>query len=185
MYQAIINAIKPKMKEVISELEIKFKNVRAGRASSSMVENIKVDYYNTQTPLKQMASINIPDANSIAIEPWDKNSLGDIELAIRNANLGINPVNDGSLVRLVLPPMTEERRKEYVKQIKSLSEEAKIVLRNLRQEIWQEVKNLEKKSQLTEDDRYRAEEELNKLTEGFNKEIQDLMTSKEKEIMTI
>lgn len=185
MYQTIITSLKPKMGEVIGQLTGKLKNIRAGRASTSLVENVKVDYYNTQTPLVQMASINIPSSSLIVIEPWDKNSLGDIELAIRNANLGVNPVNDGNVVRISLPPMTEERRQEFVKQAKNLSEEAKVVVRNLRAEAWLKIKDLEKQAKLTEDDRYRAEQEINKIVEEFNKKIQELIENKEKEILTI
>lgn len=185
MYQSIISGQKPKMNEVITQLEEKFKALRAGRASTSLVENIKVNYYNTQTPLRQMASISTPSANMIVITPWDKNSLGDIELAVRNSNLGISPVNDGAVVRVTLPQLTEERRKELTKNVKDLAEEAKVVVRNLRAEAWQKIKELEKEAKITEDDRYRAEEELNKFVGEYNKKIDDLHVKKEKEIMTI
>lgn len=185
MYQSIINSIKPKMQEVISQLMEKFSTVRAGKANISLVENIQVSYYNTQTPLKQMASISTPSANMVVIQPWDKNSLGDIELAIRNSNLGFSPVNDGRTVRIVFPQLTEEKRQELAKYSKSLSEEAKVALRGLRGEVWQEIKNSEKAGKITEDDRYRAEEELNKTIEDFNTKIAELLERKEKEIMTI
>jgi ribosome recycling factor len=185
MYQSIISQTKPKMTEVMQKLDEEFIKLRTGRASTALVESIKVSYYGTQTPLKQMASLTIPDAASILIQPWDKNALGDVELAIRNSALGLNPVNDGNAVRINLPPMTEERRQELVKHIKSLAEEAKVVLRNVRGDAWNEIKKLEKSGELTEDDRYRAEEELNKIIGDFNKQVDDATDSKEKEVMKI
>jgi len=169
MYQSLINGTKPKMQEVLKQLDEEFKNLRIGKANSSLVEDIKVLYYGTQTPLKQMASVSTPDAKTITIQPWDKNSLGDIEMAVRNADLGLSPVNDGNVVRISLPPLTEERRQELVKHLKTVAEEARVALRNIRSDVWNSVKSLEKDGKLTEDDKYRAEEELNKIIDDFNK----------------
>lgn len=185
MYQEAINKIKPKLEEVLGQLSEKFKAVRTGKANPSLIENLMVTYYGTQTPLKQMATLSTPNANLILVTPWDKNSLGDIELAIRNSNIGLSPVNDGAGIKVILPQLTEERRQELAKHIKTLSEEAKVVARNLRAEAWQEIKDMEKNSQITEDDRYRAEEELNKLVNDNNKKVDEMLAEKDKEIMTI
>jgi ribosome recycling factor len=173
------------MQEVIDQFQESLKNLRTGRASAGLVESVKVNYYGTPTLLKQLASINIPSANSIVITPWDQNSLGDIELAIRNSDIGMSPVNDGKSVRLSLPPMTEERRNELVKNLHKIEEEAKIALRQVRQDAWDEIKKLEKDGKVTEDDRYRSEEELNKGITDFNKNIEAVTLQKEKELQSI
>lgn len=185
MYQKIISGLKPKIKEVKEKLSHELSTIRTGMASTALVEGVKVSFYGQETPLKQMASITTPDAAHIVITPWDKNSLADIELAIRNSDLKLSPVNDGKQVRINLPPMTEDRRMELVKHIKHLSEEIKIVVRNLRGEAWNQIKNMEKKSEITEDDRYQAEKELNKLVEDTNRDIEEMIDKKEKEITTI
>jgi len=173
------------MSEVISKLEEDLRTVRTGKASSVLVENIQVSYYGTQTALKQMANISTPDASLIVIQPWDLNALGDIEIAIRNANLGLGTTNDGRVIRISLPPLTEERRNEFVKLIHQKAEACRIALRNLRKEGWEEVQKLEKDGSLTEDDKYRGEDELNKLIEEYNKKIQTAIEIKEKELKTI
>ena len=160
MYQEAIRKIKPQMQEVLKKLEEEFRNIRTGRANTSIVENIKVNYYGTQTPLKQMASLTTPDANSILISPWDQNALGDIETSIRASELGFNPINDGRNIRIVLPPLTEERRKEMSKMVEDMAEEARVGLRNIRQIVWNDIKKMEKDKKITEDDRYSAEDEL-------------------------
>lgn len=185
MYEKVINSAKPKMQEIVNKLVTEFKNIRTGKASTSLVENLQVSYYGTQTPLKQMASLTTPDSNSILITPFDQNSLGDIEIAIRNSSLGLNPVNDGKNVRIVLPPLTEERRKEMVKMLGEIDEDARIALRNIRQDVWNDIKKLEKDGQITEDDRYDAESDLNKMIEEFNKKIKDLTDEKEEELMKV
>lgn len=185
MYQSIINGVKPKMQLVITKMHDEFMNLRIGMANSSLVEDIKVEYYGTLTPLKQMASVSTPDAKTITIQPWDRNNLGDIELAIRNSGLGLNPVNNGNAVVINLPPLTEERRQELVKHVKTVAEEARVALRNIRQDSWNQIKALEKNSKLTEDDRYRSEEELNKIIEEFNKKIEDEADKKSTELMKV
>lgn len=185
MYQKIINNLRLKMKEVIEKLSENFRGMRTGKASAALVENILVSYYGAKTPLKQMANITAPDPNLIVIQPWDANSLGDIELALRNSDVGLNPSSDGRLIRLSLPPMTAERREELIQLIHKISEESRIVLRNLREEAWKEIKKLENQKQITEDDRYRAEKELNKEISDCNLKINNLIEDKEKEIRTI
>ncbi len=185
MYQAIIRNLRPKMQEVVDKLDENFRSLRTGKANSALVENIAVSYYGSKVPLKQMAQISVPDPNLIVIQPWDVNSLGDIELAIRNSEIGLNPSSDGRVIRLSLPPMTAERREELIKMIHKTAEECRVILRNLREDSWKEIKKLEAGKFITEDDRYGAEKELNMLIEDFNKKINELINNKEKEIRTI
>ena len=173
------------MDEVVGKMKEELSTIRTGKASSGLVDNIMVSYYGAQTPLKNMANVNTPEATLIVIQPWDVNSLGDIETALRNANLGVGVTNDGRVVRISLPPMTEERRKEFVKIVNQKAEASRIVLRNLREEAWKEILGLVKESVLTEDDRYRGEEMLNKEIADFNKKILELAEAKEKELMTM
>lgn len=185
MYQNLIRDLKKKMDEVLEKLQDEFKKIHTGRANSTLVEEIKVAYYGTQTSLKQMANISTPDANLIVIQPWDANSLGDIENAIRNSELKVNPVNDGKVVRISLPPLTEERRNELIKLIRNLSEEARVTLRNLRGEVWDEVRTMEKDGKVTEDDKYKAEDELNKLVNEYNRKIEEAVDKKETDLKKI
>ena len=150
-----------------------------------MVEDISVSFYGTTLPLKQMASVSTPSPTLIVIKPWDKNALGDIELAIRNSGLSLNPTNDGTLIRISLPALSEERRKELVKIIKDKGEEVKIAIRLIRQEAWQKVVKAEREHKISEDERYKGEEELNKLIEECNKKIDEIIDQKEAEIMRI
>lgn len=185
MYQQIIRNLRPKMQEVIERLSEAFRQLRTGKANSALVENIQVNYYGSKSPLKQMAQISIPDPSIIVIQPWDVSSLGDIELAIRNSEIGLNPVNDGRVVRLSLPPMTAERREELVKMIHKTAEECRIALRSLREEAWREVQKLKTQKQITEDDYYSAEKELKKIIDDSNLKVNDLVENKEKDIRTI
>lgn len=185
MIEDILKESESRMSQTIVRLGEELKKVRTGRAQGSLVEDVKVSYYGTETSLKELAMITVPEAHLIQIKPFDRNSIGDIELAIRNADLGINPINDGNFVRIALPPMTEERRIELAKQIKKIGEEAKVSLRNIRGESWAGVQSLIKKGQATEDDKYQSEEELNKLIEKENSEVEKIISEKEKEIMSI
>lgn len=185
MANDISKSVEEKMVKAIDHLKEQFSAVRTSRASASLVESILVDYYGTKTPLKQMAQIGVPSGNQILITPWDKNSLGDIESAIRNSELGLNPVNDGKAIRLTMPPMTEERRMELKKIISSYSEEAKISVRNARGEAWAEVQEQEKKGELTEDDKYDLKEELQKLAEKYDLQVDQMLVEKEKDILSI
>jgi ribosome recycling factor len=132
-----------------------------------------------------MANITVPEANQILITPWDTNSLGDIENAVRNSDLGFNPVNDGKNIRITLPPLTEERRNEFATLITKLSEEGRVAVRNLREDVWKEVNKMEKGGDLTEDDKYKAEEELNKVVKDYNDKIEEMSSRKEKELKTV
>lgn len=185
MIRDILKETENRMSQTIVRLGEELKKVRVGRAQSGLVEDITVSYYDTETPLKELASITTPEAHLIQIKPFDRNSIGDIELAIRNADLGINPTNDGNFVRIVLPPMTEERRTELAKQIKRIGEETKVSLRNIRGESWAKIQNLIKNNQATEDDKYQSQEDLNKLIEKENSHVDKIISEKESEILKI
>lgn len=185
MISDILKDAEGKMIEVIGRLKEELKKVRTGRAHSSIVEDIKVSYYGVETSLREMALITVPETNLIQIKPFDRNSVGDIEIAIRNSDLGFNPTNDGNFIRVILPPMTEERRLELVKQIKKYGEESKIALRTIRGESWSKVQKGQKSGEITEDDRYQAEDKLNKLIEKMNQNIEQVVAEKETEVMKI
>lgn len=185
MYQGKVKELKQKFEQVIEKLSSDFGNVRTGRSSTAIVENIMVSYYGSTTPLKQMASLSTPDATQIVIQPWDKNALGDIELAIKNADLSLSPTNDGSVVRIVLPAMTQDRREEVVRTLQKKGEEARVALRNVRSEAWEDIQRMEKRSAITEDDKYSAEKEINDLINEYNKKIQAVVDNKEKEVRSI
>jgi ribosome recycling factor len=181
----LMTQMKQNMQDVMEHIKTEFSSVRTGRANASLVDTLPVQYYGTTTPLKQMASITVPEPTVILIQPWDKQSIGDIEQALRISNLGLSPINEGSQIRLVLPPLTEERRDQLIKTIHQKAEAGKVALRNTRKETWDEVQKQVKAAELTEDDRYRYEEDLNKTIDSFNKEIDDLIMAKEKELQTV
>lgn len=183
--EPILNQLKPKMNEVVDKLKDDLRTVRTGKANGSLIENIIVAYYGAPTVLKNMANISTPDAFLIVVQPWDVNSLGDIEAAIRNSNLGFGITNDGRVIRLTLPPLTQERRIEFIKLIHQKAESARITLRSLRQGAWEEVQKEKKTGDLTEDDLYDGEKDLNKLIDNYNDIIKDLIEIKEKELKTI
>ena len=185
MINDILKEAEAKMADAILRLKEELKKVRTGRAHSGIVEDVKVSYYGLETSLRELASITAPEANLIQIKPFDRNSIGDVETAIRNADLGFNPTNDGNFVRITLPPMTEERRIELAKQIKKYGEESKISMRTIRGDAWSRVQKGEKTGDVTEDDRYQAEEKLNKLIEKMNQNVEQVVAEKEKEVMKI
>ncbi len=159
--------------------------IRTGRAHPGLVENLLVDYYGTRTPLKQIANINIPEARQILIQPWDKGSLVMIEAAIREADLGLNPGNDGSALRIMLPALTEDRRKDLVKALNQRAEESRIVIRNVREDIWKEIQEKEKAGEISEDDKFAGKEELQKTVDEYNHKLETLRKKKEEEILTV
>ena len=159
--------------------------LRTGRASTALVENIMVDSYGTKTPLKNVASITVPEPRSISIQPWDKGILSAVEKAVAASSLGIQPVNDGNNIRVNLPTLTEERRKELTKKVKQQAESARVRLRNVREEIWREVGKLEKDGKVTEDQKFDAQKELKEIVEKYNEQIKEISEAKEKEIMTV
>ncbi|MFA5070142.1 MAG: ribosome recycling factor [Patescibacteria group bacterium] len=177
--------INENLSKIIDFFTVELSSLRSNRAAPSLVENIKVDYYGTQTPLIQLASISVPETKVIVIQPWDKNSLKEIEKAISASDLGLNPVNEGSQIRLVFPPMTEERRKELVKIISQKAEESKMKIKNAREEKTKSLKKQKTDGQISEDDFYRQQEELQKIVDEYNQKIKNLAEEKEKEILTI
>ena len=177
----IINKTEEKMMLTIDSLESKFTNVRAGRANPSILDGVMVEYYGVPTPIKSLANISVPEARQIMIKPFDKSCLGSIEKAIFEANLGVTPNNNGEVVFIVIPPLTEDRRKELVKQVKSLGEEAKIALRNIRQDANKEIES----AKLPEDEEKRLEEKVQDLIAEYNKIVDDKLKDKEKDLMTI
>ena len=179
--ETILLNTEEKMENTITSLEARFTNVRAGRANPNMLDGISVEYYGAPTPLKQLANISIPEARQLMIKPFDKSVLGGIEKAIFEANLGITPNNNGECIFLVIPPLTEERRKELVKQVKQMSEEARIALRNIRQDANTGIKNLK----LPEDTEKEGNNEVQELINKYNKVIDEKLKIKEQELMTI
>ncbi len=174
-----------KMQKSIDNLQENFAGIRAGRANPHILDKIKVDYYGTPTPLQQVGNISIPEARIIQIVPWEKKMIKEIEKAINMADIGINPTNDGSAIRLIFPELNEERRKELAKQIKKYAEEAKVAVRNIRRDAMDTVKKLEKDGEYTEDDSKKAEKDIQKLTDKAVEDIDKMCEAKTEDIMTI
>ncbi len=179
------NSIEEKMKKTISVFEENLSEVRAGRANPNILNKVKVDYYGVPTPINQMAGVSVPEARMIVIQPWDMSMLKEIEKAINLAELGINPMNDGKVIRLNFPELTEERRKELVKDIRRTSEEAKVAIRAIRRDGIDEARTAQKNGELTEDELSSAENNIQKLTDAKIAEIDTILEKKEKEIMTV
>jgi len=177
--------IKNKMDGAISSLKREFGTLRAGRASLAVLDTITVDYYGVPTPLSQVASLAVPESRLIVIQPWESKILPDIEKAIMKSDLGLMPTNDGKLIRLAFPPLTEERRKELVKVAKRVAEEAKVAIRNIRRDGNDFIKDLEKEKEISEDDLKKGQEEVQKITDSYIAKVDDILTHKEKEIMEV
>ena len=174
-----------KMGKSIDSVAADFASVRAGRANAAVLDRIMVDYYGSPTPIQQIAAISSPDPRSLVIAPWDATAVKAIEKAIQNSDLGINPQNDGKSIRLNFPQLTEERRKELVKQIRKYAENGKVAVRNIRRDAMEHFKKLEKASEITEDEMKQAEKDLQKLTDDSCKKLDDLLAKKEKELMAV
>ncbi len=174
-----------KMEKTMEVLSSEFGSVRAGRANSQVLDRISVPYYGVDTPIGQVASISSPDARTLVIQPWDGSLLRPIEKAIQISDLGINPTNDGRIIRLVFPQLTEERRKDLTKQVKKYAEDAKVAVRNVRRDGMDAIKKAVKKSEITEDDQKKAEKDLQDLTDKYIKKVDELCAKKEKELMEI
>ena len=174
-----------KMKKTTEVLGSQFDSVRAGRANPAVLDKLRVEYYGTPTPINQIASIATPDPRSLSIQPWDAACLKMIEKAILESDLGINPNNDGKVIRLIFPQLTEERRKELIKQVKKYAEEAKVAIRNIRRDAMEDFKEQKKKSEITEDDLKDIEKDMQKITDDYIKEIDNIAAKKEKELMAI
>lgn len=177
--------IEEKMKKAIEALENKLGEIRAGRANPKILDRIQVSYYGVPTPINQVANIMVPEARMITIQPWDASLLKEIEKEIQKSDLGLNPTNDGKLIRLVFPELTEERRKELVKEIKKLAEDNKVAIRGIRRDGMEEFKTKQKNSEITEDDLRNAEEQIQKLTDKYVALADSTCTEKEKEIMSV
>ncbi len=182
---AEIKEFERKMERTLEVLAADFAAVRAGRANAQVLDRISVEYYGTETPINQVGTISSPDARTLVIQPWDGSLLRAIEKAIQTSELGINPQNDGRVIRLVFPQLTEERRKELTKQVKKYGEDAKVAVRNVRRDAVDFVKKAQKKGELTEDDEKKAEKDIQDLTDRFTKRIDEMCAKKEKELMEI
>ena len=174
-----------RMLKTIDVVKANFASVRAGRANAGVLDRIMVEYYGTPTPLNQVASVSTPDPRTLVIQPWDATLLKAIEKAIQTSDLGINPQNDGRVIRLAFPQLTEERRKELTKQVKKYAEDGKVALRNLRREAMDDIKAAKKNSEITEDDQKNLEKELQELTDKRCKDIDELCAKKEQELMAV
>lgn len=185
MIDEIFEDLKDRMGKSIESLKREYSRLRTGRASISLLDGIKVSYYDTPTPLNQMASLAVPEPRLIVIQPWDKTAIEDIEKAILKSELGLTPINDGKVIRISIPPLTEERRKELVKVARKMSEENKVAIRNIRRDANEMLKDLKKEKEITEDDLYRSQEEVQKTTDQFISQVDELCAAKEKEILEI
>ena len=179
------NNLKEKMEKTISVYSEKLSEVRAGRANPAILNKVKINYYGTPTPINQVAGISVPEARLIVIQPWDVSILKEIEKSILASDLGINPNNDGKVIRLAFPELNEERRKELVKEVKKMAEEAKVAIRAVRRDGIEEAKAEQKEGNLTEDELKNAENEIQKLTDKHVEEIDEILSKKEKEIMSV
>ncbi|BAT72425.1 ribosome recycling factor [Thermosulfidibacter takaii ABI70S6] len=183
MLDDLYKDLKRRMKKSVDKCDQELKGIRTGRASTVLLEEIKIEYYGTPTPLKQLATLSVPEPRMVLIQPWDKGIIKNIEKAIRDSGTGLSPTNDGNVIRVNFPPLTEERRRELVKIVRKIGEEYKIAIRNIRREGNDEVKEMEKEKLISEDEAKRALKEIQKITDEFIKAIDELIEKKEKEIM--
>lgn len=185
MIDQTLRDTKQKMQAIVEALSHQLKTLQAGRATTAMVDHLTVELYGSQMPMKQVGSITVPEANQLVITPWDKGALGPIETAIRTSDLGVNPINDGTAVRIVLPALTEERRRELTKVVGQMVEEARIAMRNHRRDAWDAIQAAQKAGTLTEDDRDRGRDELDKLVDAMNKQAERIGQDKEAELLRL
>jgi ribosome recycling factor len=185
MAQQVINSAKEKMDKAVQAFSRELATIRAGRANPSLLEKVTVDYYGVATPINQLASINVPEARLLVIQPYDKSVIKEMEKAILASDLGLTPSNDGSVIRIVIPPLTEERRRELVKLVKKYSEDAKVAVRNIRRDANDELKKLEKNGEITEDELRGYTEDVQKLTDDHIAKIDTITKEKEKEVMEV
>ncbi|WP_396193885.1 ribosome recycling factor [Fictibacillus barbaricus] len=173
------------MQKAIGSLRREYSTLRAGRANPSLLDRVQVDYYGTPTPINQLAGVTTPEARLLVIQPYDKTAMGDIEKAILKSDLGLTPSNDGQVIRIAIPALTEERRKDLVKLVKKFAEEAKVALRNIRRDANDDLKKLEKEAEITEDELRRYNDDVQKLTDKYTSEVDSVSSNKEKEIMEV
>ncbi|ABR31127.1 ribosome recycling factor [Thermosipho melanesiensis] len=183
MKDPIVKKTEEKMKKSVNSIDEELKKLRTGRPSPALLEEIKVDYYGVPTPINQVATVNVTEERSLIIKPWEKNLLNAVEKAIQASDLGLNPMNDGNVIRLVFPTPTTEQRQKWVKKAKDIVEHGKIAVRNIRREILKELKDLKKNGEISEDDERRLEKEIQNLTDKYVEELDKLFERKEKEIM--
>ena len=183
--QDTIAQAKKQMEESINYLQDELKKLKTGRAQTALIEDLLVEYYGSKTPLKQLATLNTPEATLITIQPFDKNSFKNIEKAISESKLNLTTNNDGELIRIKIPPLTEERRQELAQVLNQKIEEVKVSFRNIREEAFKKIKEMENDKQINEDDKFKGKDELDKLVDKFNKQINEIKENKEKEIMTV
>ncbi len=185
MLNDIYTDTQDRMDKALESLDRDYRKLRTGRASVSLVDSIRIDYYGTSTPLNQLATLTIPDPRTIMIQPWDTSVIGEIEKAILKSDLGLTPMNDGKVIRINIPPLTTERRRELVKVVKKMAEETKVAVRNIRRDANDMIKDLKKEKEISEDDQFRAQEETQKITDDLIKRIDAVYSAKEKEILEI
>ncbi|MCL2762699.1 MAG: ribosome recycling factor [Treponema sp.] len=183
--QAVIASTEEKMKKTLANLKDGFASLRTGRASAALFDKIRVECYGEKSPLSQVANISVPEARLIVIQPWDKNLIGEIEKAIRSSELSLNPSNDGKVIRIAIPPLTEDRRKELVKLAKNQAEQSRVAIRNIRRDGNDELKKMLKDSSITEDDESKGTADLQKLTDSYIDKVNQVLEEKEKEIMEV
>ncbi len=182
--QAVIKEVETRMQGALDALGREFAGVRTGRATTGLLEGIRVDYYGTPTPVPQVASLSVPDPKTLLIQPWDASLLPTIEKAIMKSDLGLTPANDGKVIRLVMPPLTEERRKQLAKAVGKLAEDARVAIRNIRHEGNKKIKAMEKEKKISEDDGRRSQEQIQKITDKLIQRVDELLKKKEQEILT-
>ncbi|WP_028586397.1 ribosome recycling factor [Desulfocurvus vexinensis] len=183
--QSVLDDSRQRMKKALAALEHDFAKLRTGRATPSLVEDISVDYYGTPTPLKQIASISVPESRSLTIQPWDRGAFSAIEKAIMKSDLGLTPVNDGKIIRINIPPLTEERRKDLVKVAKKYTEDCRVAMRNIRRDANDQLKKLQKDKAITEDDLRTGQADIQKITDDLIAEADKALDAKEKEVMEL
>ena len=185
MLNDIYTDTQDRMDKALESLDRDYRKLRTGRASVSLVDSIRIDYYGTSTPLNQLATLTIPDPRTIMIQPWDTSVIGEVEKAILKSDLGLTPMNDGKVIRINIPPLTTERRRELVKVVKKMAEETKVAVRNIRRDANDMIKDLKKEKEISEDDQFRAQEETQRITDELIKRIDAVYSAKEKEILEI
>ena len=183
--KTVLKNTEDKMDKSVSHLETEFSEIRAGRANPAVLDKLRIDYYGTPTPINQVAAVSVTEARTLTIQPWDATLLRAIEKVIQTSDIGINPQNDGKVIRMIFPPLTEDRRKEIVKEIAKMGEEAKVVVRSIRRESMEKLKAMKKSSEITEDDQKHGEKKIQEITDNHIKSIDSMTEKKQKQIMEI
>lgn len=185
MYQTIIAEHKSLFDNVLVFLKNELAKIRTGRANAAVLDAVFVNAYGSKMPISQLATVNVPEPRLITVQPWDKSMFSAIETAIREANIGLNPSNDGNVIRLSVPPLTEERRVQVVKMVNQKAEESRIRIRNAREDVWKMIQTAEESGEISEDDKFKGKDALQKMTDEYNRKIEDMRLQKETEVMTI